>query len=203
VYASGFPELAPCWLPGYAAHDGASIFAACGALAALVSRARDGSGQTVEVSVQEAALHCLNPWSIPLADYARRYPMPPSNPRRNGNGSYHAFATPHDWVRTVSGTPRHWRNFLALLGNPEALAGPEWESATFRVANQDVIRIVAAEILRSRPRHEVLAQARRLDVPMVPVNSPDEFVAEEQTRGRGIFRRTHFPHLEGAPVCAA
>src|SRR5215831_14468016 len=29
LYASGFPELAPCWLPGYAAHDGASIFAAC------------------------------------------------------------------------------------------------------------------------------------------------------------------------------
>src|SRR4029450_5804799 len=33
--------------------------------------------------------------------------------------------------------------------------------------------------------------------------SPDDFVAEEQTRGRGIFRRTDFPHLAGAPVCAA
>jgi len=203
LYASGFPELAPCWLPGHAAHDSASVFAVAGVLAALVARRRDGFGQTVEVSVQEAALHCLNPWSIPLADYARLYPKLPSSPRRNANGSYHVFATADGWVRTVSGTPRHWRSFVALLGDPEVLAGPEWESNVFRLANQDVILLVAAEILRSQPRGRVLAEARRLDVPMVPVNSPDEFVAEEQTRGRGIFRRTDFPHLEGAPFCAA
>ena len=203
LYASGFPELAPCWLPGYAAHDCASVFAVAGALAALVARRRDGLGQTVEVSVQEAALHCLNPWSIPLADYARHYPMLPPSLKRNGNGSYHVFATADGWVRTVPGTPRHWRAFVALLGDPEALAGPEWESAVFRLANQDVVRAVASEILGSRPRGRVLAEARRLDVPMVPLNSPDEFVAEEQTRARGLFRRTDFPHLEGAPFCAA
>jgi len=56
LYASGFPELAPCWLPGYAAHDSASVFAVAGALAAWAARRRDGFGQTVEVSVQEAAL---------------------------------------------------------------------------------------------------------------------------------------------------
>jgi benzylsuccinate CoA-transferase BbsF subunit len=155
------------------------------------------------VSVQEAALHGLNPWSIPLADYARRYPALQPSPRRNGNSSYHVFATSDGWVRTVPGTPRHWRAFVELLGDPEALAGPEWESAVFRLANQDVARAVASEILRSRPRGRVLAEALRLDVPMVPVNSPDEFVAEEQTRGRGLFRRTDFPHLEGAPFCAA
>ncbi len=203
LYASGFPELAPCWLPGYAAHDSASVFAVAGALAALVARSRDGLGQTVEVSVQEAALHCLNPWSIPLADYARRYPRLPPSPKRNANGAYHVLATADGWVRTVTGTPRHWRRFVALLGDPELLSGPEWKSNVHRLANQDVIRLVASEILRSRTLGEVLAEARRLDVPMVPVNSPDEFVAEEQTRARGTFRRTDFPHLEGAPVCAA
>jgi crotonobetainyl-CoA:carnitine CoA-transferase CaiB-like acyl-CoA transferase len=203
LYASGFPELAPCWLPGYAAHDSAAVFAAAGALAALATRRRDGLGQTVEVSVQEAALHGLNPWSIPLADYARRYPRLPPSPKRNGNGAYHVFATAGGWVRTVTGTPRHWSRFVALLGDPELLSGPEWRSNVHRLANQDVIRLVASEILRSRTLGEVLAEARRLDVPMVPVNSPDEFVAEEQTRRRGIFRRTGFPHLVGAPFCSA
>lgn len=203
LYASGFPELPPCWLPGYAAHDSASVFAVAGALAALSARHRDGLGQTVEVSVQEAALHCLNPWSISLADYARRYPKLPSNPARNGNGSYHVFATKDGCVRTVSGTPRHWQRFVTLLGEPEVLAGPEWRSLPFRLANQDVILMVASEILRAQPRDQVLADARRLDVPMVSVNSPEEFVAEEQTRARGLFRQTDFPHLEGAPFCVA
>src|SRR5262245_57331132 len=203
LHASGFPELAPCWLPGYAAHDSASVFAVAGVLAALAARGRDGSGQTIEVSVQEAALHCLNPWSIPLADYARRHPRLPASPRRNGNGSYQVFATADGWVRTVIGAPRQWLSFVALLGDPEALAGPEWRSVGFRLANQDVIGVVASEILASRPRSQVLAEARRMDVPLVPVNSPEEFVAEEQTRGRGIFRRCGFPHLEGAPFCSA
>src|SRR5207244_573810 len=110
----------------------------------------------------------------------------------NGNGAYHVFATADGWVRTVTGTPRHWQRFVALLGDPEVLSGPEWKSNVHRLANQDVIRLVASEILRSRSLREVLAEARRLDVPMVPVNSPDEFVAEEQTRARGIFRRTDF-----------
>src|SRR5947208_2377862 len=78
--ASGVPDRPPCWLPGHVAHDCAAVFAAIGALAAGLDRARHGEGQTVEVSVQEAALNALNPWSIPLADYARVYPMVNASP---------------------------------------------------------------------------------------------------------------------------
>src|SRR5439155_189257 len=74
LHASGFRDRPPCWLPGHAAHDCGAVFAVAGALAALLARARHGAGQTVEVSVQEAALNGMNPWSIPLADYARLYP---------------------------------------------------------------------------------------------------------------------------------
>ena len=203
LHASGFPELPPCWLPGYAAHDSASAFAAAGALAALAVRAASGLGQSVEVSVQEAALHCLVPWSISLVDYAERYSRLPASPRRNGNGSYYTFETRDGWIRTVAGTARHWRRFVALLGDPEVFEAPEWDETTFRLANQDVILMVASEILRSRSREQLLAEARNIDMPMVPVNSPDDFVEEEQTRGRGIFRRSAFPQLEGAPFCAA
>src|SRR5206468_3524206 len=138
--ASGFQDRPPCWLPGYAAHDCAAAFAVAGALAAVLDRARHGRGQTVEVSVQEAALNGLNPWSIPLADYARLYPMLPVAPPRN-----------------------------------------------------------AEDALRDRSRADVIAEGRRLDVPITPVNTPAEFVAEEQTRVRGYFRRTGFPHLDDAP----
>ncbi|HXK22925.1 MAG TPA: CoA transferase [Myxococcota bacterium] len=203
LHASGLPEMAPCWLPGYTAHDCASIFAVAGALAALGVRRRDGLGQRVEVSVQEAAIHGLVPWSLPLVDYARRHPKLAPQTSRNGNGSYHVLPTKDGWVRTVIGTPRQWQRFVALLGDPEAFAAPEWRSSGFRLANLDAIRLVASEILRVRSQGEVLAEARRLDVPLVPVHSPDAFVADEQTRVRGIFRRTAFPHLEGAPLCAA
>jgi crotonobetainyl-CoA:carnitine CoA-transferase CaiB-like acyl-CoA transferase len=203
LHAAGLPELPPCWLPGYAAHDCASAHAVAGALAALLARSRDGRGQTIEVSVQEAALTGLNPWGIPLADYARLYPMLPVAPPRNGDGAYYVLRTADGWVRVLPGTPQQWRAFVALLGTPEALAGPEWETPLFRLLNVDVIRLLATEALAARARADVLADARRLGMPIAPVNRPEDFVQEPQTRARRYFLQTGFPHLETAPFAPA
>ena len=179
------------------------MFAVVGALTAILERDRLGAGQTVEVSVQEAALQGLNPWSIPLADYARMYPLLPASPPRNADGTYLVLPTADGYVRVLPGTARHWRAFVQLLGNPEALAGEEWENAIFRLLNADAIRLLAADGLRDRGCVEVFAEARRLGLPMAPVNTPDQFVAEEQTRVRGYFRRTEFPHIGDAPFAPA
>jgi crotonobetainyl-CoA:carnitine CoA-transferase CaiB-like acyl-CoA transferase len=203
LFASGFLDRAPCWLPGYIAHDCAAVFGVVGALTALLDRPRQGEGQTVEVSVQEAALNGLYPWAIPLADYARMYPILPSSPPRNGDGSYLVLPVADGHVRVLPGTLRQWRNFLALVGNPEALSGPEWELPIMRMANPDVIRAVAGDALSQRTRAEVLADALRLRVPLAPVHTPDEFVVAEQARVRGYFQRTGFPHLAEAPFAPA
>src|SRR2546427_519976 len=136
---------------------------------------------------------------VPLADYARVYPMVNPSPRRNADGAYHVLRTADGHVRVLPGTPRHWRAFLTLVRNPEALAGPEWETPVFRLANGDVIRLLAADALGDRKRTDVLAEGRALGLPIAPVNRPDDFVGEEQTRGRGYFRATGFLHLGEAP----
>jgi crotonobetainyl-CoA:carnitine CoA-transferase CaiB-like acyl-CoA transferase len=199
LHASGFRDQPPCWLPGYAAHDCASTFAVVGALVAVLERARHGSGQTVEVSVQDAALNGMNPWSIPMADYARVYPMLPTSAPRNADGAYYVLPTADGHVRVLPGSPRQWRAFVKLLGDPEALQGEHWDIPLFRLMNADVVRVLAEEALASRSRADVLAEGRRLDVPITPVNTPEGFVAEEQTRARGYFRKTGFPHLGDAP----
>jgi len=203
LHASGFPDRPPCWLPGYAAHDCAAAFAVAGALAAVIERARHGAGQTVEVSVQEAALNGMNPWSIPMADYARLYPMLPTAPPRNADGAYYVLKAADGYVRALPGSPRQWKAYVALLGNPDALQGEHWEVLLFRLMNADVVRVISEEVFAGRPRAEILAEGRRLDVPITPVNTPDEFVAEAQTRARGYFRRTGFPHLGDAPFAPA
>jgi crotonobetainyl-CoA:carnitine CoA-transferase CaiB-like acyl-CoA transferase len=203
LFVSGFPDRPPCWMPGYLAHDCASVFGVVGALAGVLERTRHGEGQTVEVSVQDAAIAALNPWSIPLADYAQIYPVVPASPPRNADGVYLVLPTMDGFIRVLPATLRQWKNCLALLGNPEALSGPEWEPAVYRLLNGDVIRLVAAEILGERRRNDILAEARAAGIPISPVNTPDEFVAEEQTRTRGYFRPTGFPHLGDAPFASS
>jgi crotonobetainyl-CoA:carnitine CoA-transferase CaiB-like acyl-CoA transferase len=187
-YASGFLDKPPCWLPGYAAHDCGAIFAAAGAVAALLYRNRGGRAQAIEVSVQEAAINGLNPWAIILDAYSRLYPLVPSAPPRNADGAYLVLPVADGYLRFLAGTPRHWNCFLEVLGRPEALAGEEWENAIYRLLNADVPHIVGADCLRHRTRADVIAQARTLYLPVAPVNTPEEFVREEQTRARGFFR---------------
>jgi len=241
LYASGFPDRAPCWLPGHLAHDCAAIVALAGALAALAARERDGRGQTVEVSVEEAALSALDPWAMPLADYARRYPVLPTALPRDADGPALVVPTADGFVRFLAVTPRQWGALVSLLTNRGApqvarsrgasrepgflgavvarLADGGTQLATLAVrglvrlpvaggmlpvlqAGLGVVRAVAAEALRGRTRADVLAQARALGLPMVPVNTPDEFVAEPQTRARGYFRATGFPGLGDAPFAS-
>jgi crotonobetainyl-CoA:carnitine CoA-transferase CaiB-like acyl-CoA transferase len=245
LYASGFPDRPPCWLPGYLAHDCAAVVGAAGVLVALLDRARTGLGQTVEVSVQEAALSNLDPWAISLADYARVYPVLPASYPRDADGPAPVLPVADGHVRVLALTPRHWRALAALLAGRDAPADAgrahgahvllpgrgTWATIgaglstlideALRVSGHALgavarlplpgvalpvahavlgaLRLVARERLGSRPRAEVLARARRLGLPMAPVNTPDEFTREEQTRARGYFRDTGFPHIGGAP----
>jgi crotonobetainyl-CoA:carnitine CoA-transferase CaiB-like acyl-CoA transferase len=263
LFASGLADRPPCWLPGYLAHDCASVVAAVGALAALLARSAGAGGRSIEISVQEAALNGLDPWSIPLADYARAYPFLPASVPRDGDGAYFVLPTRGGYVRTVAATPRQVGAFARLLWGPAGegatseragRAGaasthrggslPEMEAAAARIsalgsallaplrsrargaaigvvlgasrivafpgvtlavgrALLDGARALAGRALRSRPRDEVLRSALRLGLPMAAVHTPEEFVACEQTRARGYFLATGFPHAGDAPFAAS
>ena len=187
LHASGFPDLPPCWLPGFLAHDCASVFAAVGAIAAWMDRRRTGRGQLVDVSVQEAALSGTNPWSIILSDYVRINPLLPIDGRRNADATYYVLPAGDGHVRAVLGSERHWQGFLDVLGRPDALEGDEWMTPGFRIMNADVIRLVAQEALLDRTRQQVFEQALAAGTPMGVVHTLSEFVGAEQTRARGFF----------------
>lgn len=198
LFATGFPDLAPQPLPGYLAHDCASVYGAAGAVAAVLDRARHGHGQRVEVSAQEAGLAGLIPWSIAIEDYLKINPLLPFEGRRNADGSYWVLPAKDGWVRVVVGTPRQWSGFVDLCGNPDALSGDEWSKAGFRTANLDVIRLVAADRLTDRTRAELFAQALGNGATIGMLHEPHEFVEHEQTKARRFFT-----HDGGLPLATS
>ncbi len=187
-YLSGFREKSPCWHPGYLAHDCASVFGAVGGLAAVMDRRRHGQGQVVEISVQEAALSGLNPWSVLIPDYVRHFPELPAEGRRNADGNYWIFPARDGWVRTVIGTPYQWTGFVEVLGNPDALTGPEWADGVFRGRNRDVIHMVADAITSQRDRTDLFEHGLAAGTTIGVIQSPSEFAAHPQVVGRGFFR---------------
>lgn len=199
LHVSGFRDLPPCWLPGHIAHDCGSVFGAVGALAAVLDRRRHGHGQLVEISVQEAALSGTNLWSLALESYLHINPFLPYEGHRNADGSYWVFPAKDGWVRSVIGSPRQWDGFRALIGEPEELAGPEWNDHIFRLMNGDVIRLIAQERLVDRTRAELFAEALALGTTIGVLHTPSEFVAHPQTQLRECFTYPDFPGIAGAP----
>ncbi len=202
LHASGFPDRPPCWLPGYLAHDCASVYGAVGAVAAVMDRSRTGGGQLVEVSVQEAALAGTTPWSVAVEDYLRINPLLPAKGTRNADGLYWVLPASDGWVRTVIGNPKQWRGFLALLRNPEELEAPEWKEVGFRAMNGDVVRLIAESRLTDRTRAELFEEALQHGATLGVIHAPSEFVGHAQPRARNAFVETGFPGLERAPFVA-
>lgn len=200
LHGSGFPDMPPCSAPGYLAHDCASVYGVVGAIAAVLDRHRDGRGQTVEISVQEAALAGTNVWSICLEDYKSVNPYLPSDGARNAEGSYWVLPAKDGWVRTVIGSPGQWEGFVALLRNDPVLSGEEWNDPLFRLMNSDVVRLLAEDRLTDRTRRELFEEALELRTTIGVLHQPSEFVSHPQTRAREFFDTSGTAAPAGAPI---
>lgn len=200
LFASGFPELPPCWMPGFLGPDCASVYAAIGVVAALMDRRRHGRGQTVEVSVQEATLAGTVPWSVAVPDYLKINPFLPAEGRRNADGFYQVLPAADGWVRFVIGNEKQWRGALALAGDPEVLTAPEWKDPLFRRMNADVARLVLSDLLRDRTRSELFERAREVGATLGVIHRPSEYVTHPQPTARGVFTEGRHEGLEGAPT---
>jgi len=199
LFASGFPELPPCWMPGHVAHDAASAYGAIGAVAALMAARQTGRGQGVEVSVQEAALASTTPWAIPMEDYARVVPGFPTAGRRNADGNYWVLRARDGWVRTVIGNPKQWNGFVELVDN-DLLRQPEWLDPYHRAPNHDVIRLLANESFSTRTRQELFDQARAVGATVGVLHTPPEFLEHPQTVARDIVVPLAIPGADAAPA---
>jgi crotonobetainyl-CoA:carnitine CoA-transferase CaiB-like acyl-CoA transferase len=200
LFASGFPELAPCWFPGFLAHDCGAVYGFLGTIAAVTDRARHGRGQTLEISVQEATLAGTNPWSVAISDYVKINPFLPAAGRRNADGFYFVLPAADGWVRFVIGNDKQWRGAVHLARNPEVLTTPEWLDPIYRRMNADVARLVLADALQDRTRAQLFEEARQVGATLGVIHMPGEYVSHPQPSSRGVFTEGVLPGLEGAPV---
>lgn len=199
---SGFPDLPPCWLPGFVAHDCASAIGAIGAVAAIMDRRRTDSGQLVEVSVQEAALNGLNPWSMTYEKYSKTNPYLPANGGRFADATYWVLPAKDGWVRIVIGSRAHWEGFLEVVGRPEALLDPEWRVLGFRAQNADAARLIANSELSKKTKLELFESSQEAGTMLGPIHTLEEFMEHPQTKFREFFVETGWEAMEDAPMAA-
>ena len=188
---AGEPGSPPITAPGELAYALASAYAAVGTNVALFRSLMSGRGQMVEVAVHEAAAHVAG-YAIPVFSATGRKPFRQSWKERLFD-LYDLYPCRDGYARIFIMPRKHWRSLLDWLGNPEELGSELFEDQQLRWENSELIDPFVETLTKRYDKADLFREGQRRRVTVSPVNTPREFVENEQTRERGLFRKTTHP----------
>jgi len=160
--------------------------------AALYCRERTGMGQAVEVPMYETLAHMV------LADHmaGRTFepPIPPFRYERMLAPHRAPYRTKDGYVCVLIYNDKHWRSFFKLIGREEMFdADPRFASQEARSRNiGEVYAFVAGEMLR-RTSAEWLRALKDADIPVAPLQSIEDVLADPHLAESGFFAATEHP----------
>ncbi|MBW1687364.1 MAG: CoA transferase [Deltaproteobacteria bacterium] len=191
---AGFPDKAPCSVPGMPAYDATSVMAAISIVLALFERGGSSEGHYIDVSVHENARLAIYPWMVTLHSY-NRSPAGPPPPleRRMGAAVYPVYPCKDGYIRVVALTPWQWDALLEVLGRPEALAGAEWRELVHRISHAAELYDIVVEFTKNYTMMELFETGHQAGVPIAPILGLSDFVDSPQTRAREFFLDMQHP----------
>jgi crotonobetainyl-CoA:carnitine CoA-transferase CaiB-like acyl-CoA transferase len=152
-------------------------------LAALLRRERTGTGDLVQVSLLEVAIHLQ---SQPFTEFLTTGVVP----SRNGNSA--PMTAPADMLRTSDGhlvisayLDNHWRLLCEGLERLDLAGDPRFATKVDRVANRDLLVDELEKTLTTRTRAEWLARLQGAGLVVGVVKSYAEVESSEQVAANG------------------
>ncbi len=171
----------------------AGLYASIGILAALHERERSGKGQSIDISMLDCQVSVLE-------NAIMRYSVTGKAPE--ALGTRHPSATPFQAFRTADGyivialgfgPEGQWGLFCGLLGLPELIDDPRFETGPKRTARHPELEAILEAALRKRTTAEWLDDFLRVGIPCGPLNSIPQIVADPQIAHREMIREVTHP----------
>ena len=190
---TGFDDGPPTATGAQVGDSGSGIHLVAGILAALYQRTVTGSGQRVEVAMQEAVLNLCR---VKLRDQQRLASGPLSEyPNltfgdevpRSGNasgGGQPGWAVrcapggPNDYIYIIV-QPIGWKPITELIGRPELADDPAWATPEARLPKLDKMFGLIEEWTSGLTKWEVLDLLNAYDIPCGPILSTKELIEDE------------------------
>jgi len=90
-------------------------------------------------------------------------------------------------------TDRHWKEFCDLIGRPEIMDDPRFQSLALRLENIEVVYATLAEVCATRTNAEWNTLLADSNVPHGPVNSLEDLFEDEQLAATGYWEEVEHP----------
>ena len=177
----------------------AGLYTAIGVLAALHERDRGGEGQAVDVSMLDAQVSVLE--NAIMRYFVTGEAPRPLGTRHPSATPFQAFPAADGWlVLAIAFREEQWAMLCALLGLPELINDPRFDTGPRRTANHAELEPLLVAAFRERPRDRWLAEFEAAGIPAGPLNTIADVVADPQVRHRGMIREVAHPVAGALPV---
>ena len=182
---TGFPETGPTKV-GIAITDClAAQYAVQGILLALISRARTGEGQVVDIALLDSAVSILGLPTGIVAATGR-------SPGRLGNA--HPSLAPYEPYRAADGyvivavaNPRLWSRFCSAIGLDDLEHDTRFATNSGRLAHRDALNERIDQVFRTRRVDELIDRLTAAGVPCGRVRSIDDVLRDPQLAARNML----------------
>jgi formyl-CoA transferase/CoA:oxalate CoA-transferase len=169
----------------------AGTWAVIGILAALHERERTGHGQWVDISLLDGSIS----W---LTYVAGGYFAGGGVPQRYGSAHptiapYQAFQTSDGFVMIAVGNDSLWRKFAGALGQEGLAEDPRFVTNPLRLAHRAELLAIIEQLLRSATTDEWVARLDAAGVPVGPIQTVDQALADPQVVARGLVTEVEHP----------
>ncbi len=187
----------------------AAMMAAYAITAALVRRARTGTGAYLDVAMLDTALFTLG-W--PVGHYLAAGAEPRAMGNHNFTGSPSGtFRTADGLLNVVTNTQRQFESLAFVLDSPGWCDDPRFATPASRIAHRDAMTEVLEAVLAGRSAEEWENLLAKAEVPAARVRTVPQILAEPQVTERGFVQHldngvaipTAGFRLDDAPLRAA
>lgn len=193
LFISGNPFEPPAHLPGSMAYLQSSLNAAVGILIALIQQDRDGEGQWIDVSAQEAVAMTLE--GVPYDYYFNGM----IHSREGGKaGAPRGIFPCKDGHIACNAHRMGWEPLVEWLKD-EGMAGDlgedQWKDPEKRQIDLKHVNRILKAFFQNHTKEELYHEAQKRRIPFCPVNTPEEILEDEQLAARNFFVRVEHPEL--------
>jgi len=189
VATTGFADGPPVKAGPALVDFAAGTHLAAAVLAALFHRERTGTGQHVEVAMQDAILPALTSNVAGWLEAGGDFPDRVGN--RHGGLSvvpYNVYPTTDGWVAILCLRDRHWVSLAGLMQRPDLADDPELANTAGRIAAIDKLDLAVQEWTMTLDKGELVRLLQQADIPSAPVQSLAEVIGDPHLRERRMLR---------------
>lgn len=175
------PRYAPLTL----ADRAVGLHVAIALVSAVLHARAQGQGQSVEIPMFEGMAHMVLGDHLGGATFDP--PLGPTGYARLLAAHRRPYATADGYLSLLIYNDKHWRNFFALIGQPELAQDPRFCTHTARAQHIDEAYAFVAEIMRTRTSAQWLADLTQADIPAARLYSVDDLIDDPHLRATGFI----------------